>query len=768
MVGSPGISRLRAGSGFTLVKFLLCAAGFPCIVGGMFASCFDGSRLSCLVASALVLGSSGAFSEVRLPQVFSSHMVLQQQKPVTVWGWAEPGESVAVELAGARQEAKANGQGEWRVGLPAMKAGGPYLLSVSGTNTVKLEDVLIGEVWLCSGQSNMEMGMGMIQNAKEEIAAANDPEMRLLLVPRKVATLPQTDVDATWKACTPQTVAEAGWGGFSASAYFFGRELRRTLKVPVGLIESSWGGTRIEPWTPPEGFAGEPALKSIHERALLSDPRSPQHQDRLGRFLAEVDTWSASARKSMMGREPAPPMPVFPAELAALTDAQQPTALYNGMIHPLVPLSMRGILWYQGESNHNEGMLYVDKTRALVQGWRKAFQQEDLACYYVQIAPYQYGDEDPTIVPRFWEAQAAAMAIPNSGMVVTTDIGDVKDIHPVNKQEVGRRLALWALSKTYKQPAINPSGPVFKSMAQEGSKLRLRFDHADGGLVSRDGKPLSWFEIIDAEKGGYVPATVELKGDTLLLSADSVSQPAAVRFAWSKLAEPNLSNKAGLPALPFRAGELPDALFQNAPEAKAYELVYDLELGKTGRDFVYEVDRHALISKPFDRVAYFLELTRPDGLRQYLYVSADAFTKELAKIAVPTVASGASFQQALAHMNVRTNVSGIVSGDDLSGGNIEFWPSNYGPGNAAQIPDARADVYDFGDDLGGQILDGYGSMQVHNHVAKQTLFSINNWKEGPGGDLGIGNNPGGNPDWTFARNAGGYVTKRLRVFVHCP
>jgi len=716
----------------------------------------------------LALTAATASAAVRLPQVFSSHMVLQQQKEVTLWGWAEPGESVTVELAGARQETKANGQGEWRVGLPAMKAGGPHVLSVSGTNTVKLDDVLVGEVWLCSGQSNMEMGMGMIRDAKEEIAAANDPEMRLLLVPRKVATLPQTDVDATWKACTSQTVAEAGWGGFSASAYFFGRELRRTLKVPVGLIESSWGGTRIEPWTPPEGFAGEPALKSIHESALLSDPRSPEHRKRLESFLGAVDAWSSSARKAMADKAVLPPMPAFPAELGVLTDPQQPTGLYNGMIHPLTPLSMRGILWYQGESNHNEGMLYVDKTRALVQGWRKAFQQEDLAYYYVQIAPYQYDNEDPTIVARFWEAQAAAMAIPNSGMVVTTDIGDVKDIHPANKQEVGRRLALWALAKTYKQPGIDPCGPVFKSMAQEGNKLRLRFDHAEGGLVSLDGKPLTWFEIIDAEKGGFVPATVELKGDSLLLSAESVTRPAAVRFAWSKLAEPNLSNKAGLPALPFRAGELPDALFRDAPEAKGYKLVYDLDLNKTGRDLAYDVDRHALISKPFDRVAYFLELTRSDGLRQYLYVSADAFTRELEKIGVPTLASGASFQQALARMNVRSNVSGIATGENLPGGNIEFWPNNYGPVNAARIQDARADVYDFGDDPGGQILDGYGSMQIHNHEAKQTLFSINNWKDGPGGDLGIGNSPSGNPDWTFARNAGSYASKRLRILVHCP
>ena len=510
------------------------------------------------LAFALLLAPH-APAEVRLPHVFASHMVLQQQKPVTLWGWAKPGEAVAVELAGKQQHTTANAQGEWRVELPAPKVGGPYVLSVAGSNTIRLDDILVGEVWLCSGQSNMEMGVGMCDKAKEEIAAANYPEIRLLLVPKTIATLPQADMAADWKVCSPQTIAEGGWGGFSAAAYYFGRELHTTLKVPVGLIDASWGGTRIEPWTPPAGFAAEPALKAIYDGVLLSDPRTPEHQQRLAAYLTTLDGWSATARKAMVEKAVVPPMPAYPGELAALTDPQRPSGLYNGMIHPLVPLALRGSIWYQGEANHNEGMLYVDKTRALVNGWRKVFKQEDLAYYYVQIAPYQYGNEDPEIVARFWEAQAAAMVIPNTGMIVTTDISLLQNIHPTNKQEVGRRLALWALAKTYKQPGVVCSGPVFKSMVADGSKLRLTFEHAGAGLVARDGKPLSGFEIIDGEQGGFVPAAATLDGNTVVVAAATVSKPVAVRFAWSKLAEPNLSNKEGLPALPFRTKLQSDA-----------------------------------------------------------------------------------------------------------------------------------------------------------------------------------------------------------------
>jgi sialate O-acetylesterase len=259
----------------------------------------------------------------------------------------------------------------------------------------------------------------------------------------------------------------------------------------------------------------------------------------------------------MTKQEIVPTMPAYPKELAKLTESK-PAALYNGMINPLVPMTMRGCIWYQGEANHTEGMLYLDKTRALVNGWRKTFQQDDLAYYYVQIAPYQYGDEDATILAKFWEAQAAAMTIPNTGMVVTTDIGNVTDIHPTNKQEVGRRLALWALAKTYHKTGTVFSGPVFKSMETSGKQLRLTFDHVGGGLVSRDDKPLNSFEIIDGDTGTAVPATATIDGNTVVLTAATVNKPVGMRFAWSKLAEPNLSNKDGLPALPFRAGKNPN------------------------------------------------------------------------------------------------------------------------------------------------------------------------------------------------------------------
>jgi sialate O-acetylesterase len=403
----------------------------------------------------------------------------------------------------------------------------------------------------------MEMGVGMALNPKEEIAAANYPKIRLLSIPRVVSNVPQPHTNASWKVCSPETIAQAGWGGFSATAYYFGRALHQSLNVPVGLINSSWGGTRIEPWTPPEGFATEPALKSIYDGSQLADPRTPQHQQRLADYLTSIDAWSAAARSAMTKQEIVPTMPAYPKELAKLTESK-PAALYNGMINPLVPMTMRGCIWYQGEANHTEGMLYLDKTRALVNGWRKTFQQDDLAYYYVQIAPYQYGDEDATILAKFWEAQAAAMTIPNTGMVVTTDIGNVTDIHPTNKQEVGRRLALWALAKTYHKTGTVFSGPVFKSMETSGKQLRLTFDHVGGGLVSRDDKPLNSFEIIDGDTGTAVPATATIDGNTVVLTAATVNKPVGMRFAWSKLAEPNLSNKDGLPALPFRAGKNPN------------------------------------------------------------------------------------------------------------------------------------------------------------------------------------------------------------------
>jgi sialate O-acetylesterase len=680
-------------------------------------------RIMCVAVLALMSNSLMArqpAAAVRVAKVFSSHMVLQQDKPINIWGWAGADDTVTVQFQSEKVEAKANDKGEWKAVLPAVKAGGPYTLTVTGVNAVKFDDVMVGEVWVCSGQSNMEMGMGMINDAQKEIAAADHPGIRLLLVTRKWSPEPQQDIDGTWKICTPKTVTEGGWSGFSAAAYFFGRELHKQLNVPIGLIESSWGGTKIESWTPPEGFAAVPALKDIKLK--------PPH------------------------------------------DLQQNMALFNGQLHPLVPVGIRGAIWYQGESNMGEGMLYTERMKALIGGWRQVWGQGDFPFYFVQIAPYKYGSP-PEVEAEIWEAQAAAaQVIPNTGMAVINDIGNLGDIHPKNKQEVGRRLALLALANTYGQKSVVDSGPVFKTMKIEGNKIRVSFDHVDGGLASRGGKPLDWFEVLDANGDDYVKAETQIDGATVVVYAADAPHPVAVRYAWSMLAEPHLMNAEGLPAGAFRSS-LPVAppprnlLETKVPEAKDYQLVYDMDLSKLGAAITYDVDNHAKIQQPFDRIAYFLELQGSNGKVRYLYVSMDAFTDDIAKIGIPVVTAGARFQQNVQKLNVVSNVKGIVTGTGLDGGNIEFWPNNYGQGNSAAVPGAEDKKYDFGDQP-TEPADGYGCMQVHNHDAKQTLFSINNWKSGADADIGIGNSPGGEPDWTFTKSARLYGVKRLRVLVH--
>lgn len=730
-----------------------------------------------LLAAAVLSGAASlATAEVKLPRVFGEGMVLQRDQAVPVWGSADKGEKVTVSFAGQEKSVTAGADGAWSVKLDALSAaaaGRPLTVSGSATaNPLVLNNVLVGEVWLCSGQSNMEMGIKACNDADKEIAAADYPAIRLFMVPKKYSAAPLNDVEgATWKVCSPTTIAEGGWGGFSAAAYYFGRELHQKLQVPVGLIASSWGGTRIEPWTPPVGFAGKPALARINELVQLRDPGSQLHKDRLQQLLTATEAWAKDAREALAKEIAVPAMPTLPSEFVPLPPGgaqQEPTVLYNAMLHGLVPFAMRGSIWYQGESNHGEGMLYVEKTKALVEGWRQVFQNPSLPYYYVQIAPYQYGSEAPTVLPEFWEAQAAIeKTIPNTGMIVIHDVGNLNDIHPKNKQEVGRRLALLALAKTYGQKNLVCAGPAFKALALEGAKARVTFDNVGGGLVARDGKPLTHFELIDGEQGGFVPAKAEIDGASVVLTAEGVTKPVALRFAWHKLAEPNLANKEGLPALPFRAGDVPkrDYVTMNVPEAKDYQLVYSLDLTQLSGNIGYAVDNRAkLAGKAFDRIAYCVELQPRGADAQAIYVSMDAFTDDLGKIGVPTAASKAKFQQKVGSLNVYSNVKGIALGVGLKGGNLEFWPHNYAQGNAIGIPGAQGNKYDFGDQA-TEPEDGYGSMQVHNFEAKQTLFAINNWKGGKGGELGIGNGPADNPDWTFSRNAGNYESGQLRVFV---
>ena len=496
------------------------------------------------------------YSEVTLPRVIGSNMVLQRDIPVPIWGWASAGEEVTIILSADGESvqpvltttAVADAEGNWRIELPAMQAGGPYTLKVTGSNTLELTNVLFGEVWVCSGQSNMQWSVSASKDSEAEIAAGMYPKIRLFYVPRVASGLLQHDIAADWHETTPETVAN-----FSAVAYYFGRKLYKNLDVPIGLINTSWGGTRIEPWTPPAGFASVPALAAITKEI---EEAHANYRSRLPEKIKEVEVWIAETRQAL---EIGAQLTRMPENRHPLRHHTRPTGIYNSMVHPLVAYAIRGAIWYQGESNLRDGMRYHKKMKALINGWREVWGQGDFPFYFVQLAPFNYSkrfnysgqDAGHFFLPRIWEAQTATLALPNTGMAVTTDIGNLTDIHPRNKQDVGRRLALWALAKDYGRDDVTYSGPLYKSMAVEGNAIRLTFDHIGSGLMSRDEKPLTWFEIAGADKQ-FVAAQATIDGDTIVVSSDTVVNPVIVRFGWHENAEPNFMNKEGLPASPFR------------------------------------------------------------------------------------------------------------------------------------------------------------------------------------------------------------------------
>jgi sialate O-acetylesterase len=720
---------------------------------------------------------SAAWGDVRLPGFFSDHMVFQRDMPIAIWGWADAGELVTVSLGAALGGTRAGADGRWQLRLPAQPAGGPYVLEASGSSKVTFDDVMIGEVWLCSGQSNMAW---TVQNCddfeNEKQAAAANAHIRHVRIERSTAGFPVADVKAEWRVCSPETV-----GGFTAAGYFFARELKDALPgVAIGVINSSWGGTRIEPWTAPTGFAGVPALKGIYDKLLLKDPSSAPYQEALQAYLKELQSWTEGAQRALREQSPLLPSPAYPETLRPYhlnnNPHQQPATLYNAMIHPLLPYSIRGALWYQGESNLGEGMLYFEKKKALVQGWRQLWQQGDFPFYFVQLAPYNYGDpkKGSEVMGRFWEAQAACEAIPGVGMVVINDIGNPTDIHPRNKQDVGKRLALLAMAKSYGMKDVAYSGPTFDRMEIEEQSLRVFFKHAEG-LRTRDGQAPNCFEIAGPEND-FTVANAVIDGQSVVLSHPAVKSPCAMRFSWHKYSVPNLVNAAGLPTGAFRAGEAPkiDYLALKIPEAKDYQLIYDLEIGKGGKTIVYDYDGSQHFTGKFDRVAYFLELKKGDEELSYAYASMDAFTEDLSLIGVPTVANKAKFAMKVNNLTVFSNVAGIVNGEMMQdSGCIEIYPNNYGPANSAQIPNASNELWDFGDQISNDVVNGHGAMQVHNYAAKQTIFAYNNMRAGNDADLGIGNSPilankentKRTRDWTFHNNASQYSIKRLRVLV---
>jgi sialate O-acetylesterase len=639
-------------------------------------------------------------AEISLPNLLGDHMVVQREAKVRIWGWSNPGEKVRVEFNGHKALTEGGKEGTWSVWLEPMKAGGPYDLTITGKNTLVVKDVLVGEVWVGAGQSNMWLPVGYAANPEKETAAAKYPQIRLFIVGQKANITPLNDVAGGWAVCSPQTVSS-----FSATAYYFGRELHTSLNVPVGLIASSWGGTNASTWIPGDVFKSVPELKSFQEYIGISKKDIPAATKR---FLVKLDEWEKATHRNdpenigfregwakpeyndrnwpeidlpgsfdnLNGKENFDGVAWFRREVVVPSDwagkdmelslgaiddydttyfngtkvgsigvetlhpystprnykipgslvkagrnviavrafdnfwmggfsspAQEmavrlagkkdaaaigvsgrwrakieqeihpihrelskprdpicagevlaPGALYNAMIHPLTPYAIRGVIWYQGEREGCDGNPYDYRALlpGLIRGWRDAWGRGDFPFLYVQLPNYMAVTPDPG--ESHWaelrEAEMMTLKCPNTGMAVTIDIGDAVDIHPKNKQDAGKRLALWALANTYGQKNVVYSGPLYKSMSVEGNKIRVRFTHVDSGLKAK-GDKLTGFAVAGKDKK-FVWAEAKIEGDSVVVWSDMVSEPAAVRYAWADNPLCNFYNKAGLPACPFR------------------------------------------------------------------------------------------------------------------------------------------------------------------------------------------------------------------------
>ncbi|HEY1767056.1 MAG TPA: sialate O-acetylesterase [Terracidiphilus sp.] len=503
------------------------------------------TRLNPVISFCLFLFGASLSAQVKPSALFSDHMVLQQGMPVPVWGTAAPGETVTVTFHGQSRSTTAGPDGKWMVRLSKLKAGGPFDMEIRGKNALVLHDVLIGEVWLAAGQSNMvftvskkaQFFAGMLDEDKE-IAAANYPQIRMFTARTVKAYSAQDDAIGQWQVCSPVTVP-----GFSAIGYLFARDLQQRLHVPIGILTVAFGASTVESWLPREALADDPQLKPLldrfdeleaffktHPHAMAADgPPAPQ----------TLNARPGLQSSRVLMRDPA-------------EDQHQPTVLFNGMMHPIIPYAIRGTIWYQGESivGGRKGVdLYPHEMETLVNTWRDLWDEGDFPFYAVQLP----GLKDVSNNPVVREQQAKILSLPNTGLAVTIDVGDPDNVHPKNKEPVAQRLALIALADAYRRK-VQSTGPVYRSMKVEGSVIRLRFSQAGGGLVAKDG-PLHCFEIAGAD-GHFVPAEAVIQGDAILVRNPQVPAPVAVRYAWANYPDdPNLYNSAGLPAGPFRTDD---------------------------------------------------------------------------------------------------------------------------------------------------------------------------------------------------------------------
>lgn len=486
-------------------------------------------------------------ADVRLPALLTDHAVLQRDQPIHVWGWASAGEKVSVSFRKQRIETEGDASGKFSVYLQPEQAGGPDRLEIRGKNRIRLDDVMVGEVWVASGQSNMAWIVKNSNDAENEIANADHPGIRIFKVKLVTAEQEKEDVEGQWVQVSPKTIPD-----LTAVGYFFARHLREETDLPIGVIQSAWGGTPAEAWTSQRTLEMDESLTGYLRRWRSVEEAYPRAMVQYQSALRAWETQAAAARRDKREDE----IPTQPRAPRGPGHQHEPASLYNGMIAPLVPYGIRGAIWYQGENNAGNalGSEYRHLFRAMIEDWRRAWGVGDFPFLFVQLANYgRVSDEAEWEELR--ESQLQTLSVRNTGMAVTVDIGNPQDIHPRNKQDVGKRLALPALHMVHGEDDLVYSGPILRQAVQEGSSMRLWFDHVGSGLDLRNGS--AGFEIAGAD-GIFHSATAEIEGASLVVSRAETADPRAVRYAWRAAPEVTLFNKEGLPASPFRTDHWDD------------------------------------------------------------------------------------------------------------------------------------------------------------------------------------------------------------------
>ena len=709
--------------------------------------------------------AAGVCAEVKVDDCFGDNMVLQRELPVRIRGTADPGESVTVSFAGQTVTVKADDKGDWLAKLEPLQASKtPAELTVAGANnTLTLKNILVGEVWLCTGQSNMFYSL-FSKNPKylhtmsnALTATANYPLIRIAAVPLRSSANLERDSRMTWGPVTPESIKP-----FTAVGYFFGLELQRKLDVPIGLIRSCWGGTRIEPWTNLAGFRSVPEGAKLANFVAGRTPGTPEYDKSIGEFLAVQREWLQKAEAAVAKRQVPPPPPAPPVEFRA-TDRTVPGALYNAMIYPLTGMTVRGAIWYQGESNLGQWFNYRWQMHALLNGWKQAFDNPDLQFYFVQIAPFRYNRDLPRNLIGLWQAQQAFADESGCGMAVINDYANPDDIHPNDKRPVGDRLARLALNRTYGRKEIACDAPRVKSWRIKDDKFVLSFDNAS--LWSTPGnRPVKGFEVAGID-GKYFPAAATINGAELEVSAPQVALPRYLRYISDNVAMGNLYNEHGLVPGPFqvRDVELDEEL---AHLTDRHGLIYEYDLfGGAKNGVIVPVKDHSgdFADKKLSRLSYLFVAKDKQGKTHFAEVSLDPFSRDLRQVALPGSKIRYNIALPIKNIGIRTNVPNLIDGDQILSGNIEFYYTNYGPKNSKGIRNASDKVFDAGDQPATG-ASGYGCIQFHSGRG-EPIVCFNNFKGGKNADFGFGICPEGqNSDWTFSRSAKNYASLRLYVF----